>query len=261
MRIAALLREPGLTGIDVNGADRVLAHRRIVEQKAMIRDVFTELHRLMLDLEARHLSGEGMRLEIGAGAWPIQLTDPRVLATDVVPAPHLDRLIDAQAMDLPDASVKVVFGQHCFHHIPEPERFLAELERVLKPDGGAILIEPYWSPVAAFMFRRMFAEEYFDTQAPDWRTVQSGTMEGANQALSYIVFERDRARFEKLFPGLEIVHQEAIRNYLRYLLSGGINFRQLVPGMLTGPLKAAEFALSPLNRWLALHHVVVLRRK
>jgi hypothetical protein len=54
-------------------------------------------------------------------------------------------------------------------------------------------------------------------------------MEGANQALSYIVFERDRERFERLFPDLEIVEQSWIANYPRYLLSGGLNFRQLLP--------------------------------
>jgi len=54
-------------------------------------------------------------------------------------------------------------------------------------------------------------------------------MEGANQALSYIVFKRDVHLFLKKYPQLELVEQKVFSNYLRYLLSGGLNFRQILP--------------------------------
>jgi hypothetical protein len=85
-------------------------------------------------------------------------------------------------------------------------------------------------------------------------------MQGANQALSYIVFFRDRARFESELPELEITQSFPLGNYLRYLLSGGLNFRQLVPSGSEGALRALERSLRPARRLLALHHVVVLRR-
>ncbi len=261
MGIADLLREPALAGIDVDGVERMRAHRAIIDRKPMIRAVFMEIHRLMLGLEAQYLTAQGVRLEIGAGVWPIRESDPGVLATDVVPAPHLDRVVDAQAMDFADGSVRSVFGQHCFHHLPDPEAFFSELSRVCPPGGGTVLVEPYWSPVADLLFKRLFASEDYDKSAQGWTTSGSGAMSGANQALSYIVFERDRARFERLFPQLEIVHQAPVANHLRYLLSGGLNFRQLVPDVLTGPLKGVEALLGPLNRILALHHVIVLRKR
>jgi hypothetical protein len=86
-------------------------------------------------------------------------------------------------------------------------------------------------------------------------------MNGANQALSYIVFERDRDEFNRLFPNLEIVHQETCGNYLIYLFSGGLNFRQLWPKWAAPMLSLIQQGLSPLNRWLALHHVLVIRRR
>ena len=86
-------------------------------------------------------------------------------------------------------------------------------------------------------------------------------MTGANQALSYIVFNRDKARFQKLFPQLEIIYHAPLTNQIRYLLSGGLNFRQLVPDVLNGPLKGLEMLLAPLARMLALHHVLVLRKR
>jgi len=260
MGLAERLREPGLIGVDVDSIDRIAAHREIIARKPMIRDVFGEIHRLMLELEGRYLPAQGVRVEIGAGVWPVRETDPDVLATDIVAAPHLDRVLDAQAMDFADGSVRSVFGQHCFHHLPDPERFFSELIRVCPPGGGAILVEPYWSPVASFVFKRLFTTEDFIKSA-DWTTAGTGAMSGANQALSYIVFKRDRERFHRLFPYLEVVHQAPLGNYARYLISGGLNFRQLLPDALSPFLKGAEMMLTPLNRVLALHHVLVLRRR
>lgn len=262
MGLAQFLQEPDLAGIDMDGAERMRVHRAIIERKPMIRDVFTEIHRLMLDLESRFLDADGLRLEIGAGVWPVRQSDPGVLATDIVPAPHLDRVLDAQAMGVEDGSVRSVFGQHCFHHLPDPAAFLSEIVRVCPPGGGCILVEPYWSPLAGVVFRNLFRTEGYDKLAQGWKTASgSAAMSGANQALSYIVFERDRILFESSFPQLEIVYQAPIRNYLRYLLSGGLNFRQLAPDIVSTPLRGAEVLLSPLGRLLALHHVVVVRRR
>jgi SAM-dependent methyltransferase len=157
--------------------------------------------------------------------------------------------------------VRVVFGQNCFHHFPHPDRFFGELERVLQPGGGVILLEPYFGPFASLLFKRLFTSEGYDKKFPSWETPVAGPMNGANQALSYIVFNRDRREFERRFPSLKIVHEEPCRNYLKYLLSGGLNFRQLVPYWASPLIRALQWALSPLDRWLALHHVVVLRKE
>ncbi len=126
--------------------------------------------------------------------------------------------------------------------------------------GGAILIEPFHGPFAAFLYRRLFKSEGFDMQFPSWETPSTGPMNGANQALSYIVFVRDKEAFERNHPALKIVHQEICGNYLRYLISGALNFPQLFPDALIPVLKVTEKLLHPLRRVLALHHIVVLRR-
>jgi SAM-dependent methyltransferase len=254
------LREPSLEGFDVDSEARLLQHRAILEGKPMIRDVFRDFHRLLSALAQRHLDGAGIAIELGAGVMPMRESHPDVLATDVVPAPHLDAVIDAQRMSLRDGSVRVVYAQNAFHHFPAPARFFAELERVLSPGGGAILLEPYYGPVASFVYRRLFRTEGFDKASPAWETPVAGPMNGANQALSYIVFVRDRAQFASRFPTLQIVHQQPVDSYLRYLVSGGLNFRQLLPDAFIPVLRLFERGLTPLHRMLALHHVVVLRK-
>lgn len=254
------LIDPTLNGMNVDGKNRLELHCKMLEKKRMLRSVFTEFHHIFRRLEQKYLSGEGKKLELGAGVSPMRDSYPEVMATDIVGAPHLDKVVDAEAMDFADESVKVVYGQNCFHHFPHPDRFFHELDRVLVPGGGAILLEPYYGPFASFLYKRLFRTEGFDKTYPSWETPVSGPMNGANQALSYIVFVRDLELFRKKFPTLEIVHRENVGNYLKYLISGGLNFRQLLPDSFTVFVNLMEKLLSPANRWFALHHVVVLRK-
>lgn len=255
-----LLRDPLLDNLDVDGKDRLKLHRVMLERKRMLREVFIEFHRLFRRLDRDFLFGTGLEVELGSGVAPMRESYPEVLATDVVSGPHIDQVLNAEAMDLADGSVRVIFGQNCFHHFPHPDLFFEELDRVLVPGGGAILLEPYYGPFASFLFKRLFRSEGFDKAYPSWETPATGPMNGANQALSYIVFIRDRAEFEIKHPSLKIVHQERVGNYLKYLLSGGLNFRQLLPDALTPVIGFAEKVLSPLNRWLSLHHVLVIQK-
>ncbi|WP_250886163.1 class I SAM-dependent methyltransferase [Pseudomonas brassicacearum] len=227
----------------------------------MLREVFVEFHHAFHRLADRYFKVEGLEVELGAGIAPMRNSYPEVLATDIVATEKLDRALNAEAMSLDDQSARAFYGQNCFHHFPHPDRFFTELQRTLRIGGGAILIEPFHGPFAAFLYKRLFKSEGFDMHFPSWETPSTGPMNGANQALSYIVFVRDRQAFERKYPGLEIVHQEICGNYLRYLISGGLNFRQLLPDALIPVLKVVEKLLYPLRRVLALHHIVVIRRK
>lgn len=260
--LTRLLALPDVADINVDSDDRIVRHAAVLARKPMLREVFTEFHHLFRTLDERYFGKtDGLRVEIGAGVAPVRDSYPDVLATDVVDAPYLDRVLDAQAMDLPDDSVRALYGQNCFHHFPEPRKFFAEVERVVAPGGGVILIEPYHGPVASQLYKRLFASEGFDKAMPGWEAPSEGPMNGANQALSHIVFVRDRATFEESFPGLEIVHEEPLSNLLRYLLSGGLNFRQLVPDAGVPAIKAVERLIRPILPVLALHHIVVLRHR
>jgi SAM-dependent methyltransferase len=54
-------------------------------------------------------------------------------------APAVLRIMDARELDFPDASFDLVFSFHALEHIPQPERALAEMARVLRP-GGTFLV-------------------------------------------------------------------------------------------------------------------------
>jgi len=255
------LRDDSVRTVDVDDASRLAVHGEILSRKKMLRQVFTEFHHVFHKLDESLLSAEGLRIEVGAGVSPMRDSYPDVLATDIVRSDYLDRVLDAEQMDLPDDSVRVFYLQNSFHHFPHPDRFFSELERVVKPGGGAIMLEPYYGPFAGFLFKRLFRTEGYDKHALSWETPVSGPMNGANQAMSYVVFVRDRQVFEEKHPCLKVVRHELAGNYVRYLLSGGLNFRQLFPDACIPFLKRLEFGLIPLNRWVALHHIIVLRKE
>jgi SAM-dependent methyltransferase len=256
-----LLAAPEIAEVNVDSLTRLKSHKAVLDRKSMLREVFQEIHWSFIELDRQYfLDTGGTRIELGAGVAPIRDTYPDVLATDVVSSPELDRVLDAQAMDLPASSVHALYGQNCFHHFPEPARFFDEVIRVVKPGGGFILVEPYHGPIASFLFKRMFSTEGFDKQMPGWNVPMEGPMNGANQALSYIVFNRDEKLFTDRYPQLEIVYQAPLSNYLRYLMSGGLNFRQLAPNALIPVLKGVERLLHPIQGHLALHHLIAVRR-
>lgn len=259
-RLLDKLREHDIATVDINGGDRLLVHARVLERKRLLKSVFHQFHRMFDHLDRKHLGGTGIRIELGAGVAPIRDTYPDVLASDVVVARGLDFAIDAGRMALANGSVRVLFGQNCFHHFPDPIAFFNEMDRVVAPGGGAILLEPYHGPLATLLYPRLFHTEGFDKTYPSWQAPTVGPMNGANQALSYIVFVRDRALFEKQFPHLQIVADIACGNYVRYLASGGLNFRQLCPGWVEPILTSIEWALSPFRHQFALHHVIVIKK-
>lgn len=263
MSLASVLVEPELRGVDMDSPERIVVHRRILSRKPMIRGVFTDFYRTCRALDEQFFADTpGLRVELGAGVSLFKSIYPDVVTTDLVPAAHLDAVVDAQATNFADSSVRVLYGMNCFHHFPEKERFFGEMQRIVHPGGGCVLVEPYFGPAASLLFKRLFTSETFDRQAATWdQDDGAGAMVGANQAASYLVFVRDRARFTALFPDLEIVHMEPLRNYLRYLLSGGLNFRALVPAGAAGALSGLESLLRPLRRVLALHHAIVIRRR
>ncbi len=260
-KLLDLLRDPSVEGVNVDAEDRLVIHREMLAHKQMLREVFIEFHRIFHKLDDKYFSASGSRIEIGAGIAPIRDSYSDVLATDVVYGDHLDQVLDAENMDLPDSSVRTIYGQNCFHHFPHPDRFFSELNRVLAPGGGAILLEPYYGPFATFLFKRLFKTEGFDKEFPSWEMPLAGPMNGANQALSYIVFVRDRVDFERKYPKLEITHQQLCQNHFKYLISGGLNFRQLLPNWVTPVINIVQIILSPLNFWLSLHHIVVITKQ
>lgn len=257
------LYEPKVRGVDVDDNELLSIHASVLRDKRLLRSAFETFYKDMATLSDRYLRVPGLEVELGTGAGFFKNLRPALLTSDVRKGQGIDMELDAQAMALEDASVRCLYAINVFHHLPDPDRFFNELVRVLHRGGGCILIEPHGGFASALLHRHLHSDEHFDPKASEWRTAEiGGPLSGANQALADIVFRRDLKRFEDMYgASLEIIHQDYELNALRYLLSGGLNFRQLVPSFIERLLSWLECIGRPFARYWSLHQIIVIRRR
>jgi SAM-dependent methyltransferase len=260
-KIKDLLTHPKIKGLDVNSSEIVDVSREILHSKKMFKQVITEFYNTCYNADKKYFTQEGKKLEIGAGVSFIKEIYLEVITSDIKKTSHLDLEIDALSMDFKNASIGAIYGLNCFHHLPNPGAFFKELDRVLVSGGGCVLIDPYHGPFSSFLYKRLFQDETFDKAQKNWQDPENEIMKGANQALSYIVFKRDLKVFNEQNPTLEIISQKPLNNYLRYLISGGLNFKALLPNFMTPVIRFIEFILIPINHLFALHQVIIIRKK
>jgi len=249
--------------IDRDSVDLLKVHAEIIKNKTLLHNVFQEFYDLCIRMDISYFKGTGKVVELGAGVSFIKTKYPYITTSDIKNYQGVDLVVDSQNMLFEDNEVHAFYGINCFHHFAEPRKFFNELKRILPSGGGVVLIEPYYGFFSNILYKRVHEDEFYDKQQQLWETGHNANqfMTGANQALSYLIFVRDRKDFEREFPELEIVYTAVINNYVRYLVSGGVNFKQLLPSFLERPLKLLEKILTPLNKILGLHHVIVLRKK
>ena len=173
----------------------------------------------MLEAASQYVRAKGgYRIELGSGGGFFGELDPSVITSDVRALDGIDVVFDACAMPFPNTSVDVIFAMHVLHHIAQPRLFFAELERVLKPGGSLVAVEPYWGPVARLLYTYAHPET-FDRSAATWEFENSGAM-SSNQAMSYLLLERDLSTFRREFVALEVIRLAPFGGP-SYLLTGG----------------------------------------
>ena len=261
-RVRDWLIDPRVKSLDPNSAQFTLAHRQVLQDKAMVRHLFEGFYRSCRQLDNQHFKDcPGYRLELGSGSSFIKQIYPDIIASDIKHLPFTDTILDAQAIPFPNNSLRAIYAINVFHHLPQPRLFFKEALRVLHPGGGVIMIEPYYGPLASKLFKNLHASEGFDREMPTWETVDyAGPAVGANQALSYIVFKRDVTQFQREFSRLELIADHP-HTHLLYFVSGGVNFRQLLPNFCIPLITLTQRLLAPLNPWLAIQHTLVLRKR
>lgn len=209
--------------------------RDIIRSKPALHAWYRDAYRRYAACLARCPAG-GLAIEIGAGGGFAREVVPDLLATDVLPYEGIDQVVDATAMPYPDHSLRFIGMLNVFHHIPHVGAFLTEAERCLMP-GGRILIVDQHPGLFSTPILTLAHHEPFRPRAREWRFESSGPLSGANGALAWIVFRRDREKLAREFPALELVHY-APHSPIQYWLAGGLKPWSLI-GERSTPLVAA----------------------
>ena len=120
------------------------------------------------------------------------------------------------------------------------------------------MVEPWVTTWSKFIYTKLHHEP-FRPDATEWEFPATGPLSGANGALPWILFSRDRAQFELEFPGWKIEQVKPIMPF-RYLLSGGVSLRSLTPVVSFSLWKGIEKSLDQFRDQLAMFAFICLRR-
>ena len=182
-----------------------------------------------------------------------------VITSEVFHCAGLNLVADAQTLPFATASLRGIVMTDVLHHVPSARRFFWEASRVLRTGGVISMVEPWVTSWSRIVYSRLHHEP-FDPNALDWELSGGGPLSGANGALPWIIFTRDRARFEREFPMLKVV-QVCPTMPLRYAVSGGVTLRRLMPAWTFGAWRDFERLLQPSMQHLAMFAHITLERR
>jgi SAM-dependent methyltransferase len=254
--------EKRTVAIDTQAQEQLQRHRRVWEQKPILRRVYNE------EFFARLLSfrkPEGLSIEVGAGPGFFKQVTPDIVSTDLIWCPWLDAIADAQRLPFRSSSVANVFGLDMLHHLATPMTFLTEVSRVLVPGGRLILVEPWITPFSYFIFRFLHQERCDLSETPWVQNQRGAGLEkmafDGNQAIPYLLFgSSHRASTLDALPELKLLALEPFCLFA-YLLSGGFKPMNFLPESLYPAVSKFERATSPLWRRLAALRVLLVLEK
>lgn len=222
--IRRLLAHPDTRDLSIDDPRTTVKRRGIIQKNGFLWRIYDEWYRL---ITACIPDGPGRVLELGSGAGFLGEYIPGLIASEVFPCFNIDLVLDGRRLPFSSGSLKAIAMVDVLHHVPDSRAFLGEAQRCLRPGGSVVMIEPWVSTWSRTIYTYLHHEP-FDPGSADWSFPDTGPLSGANGALPWIIFQRDRAEFEREFCELQI---HAVRPFMpfRYLVSGGVSMRQLMP--------------------------------
>jgi SAM-dependent methyltransferase len=256
-RCLKLLEYPATASISLDSPETTIRRWEVIREKPPLRQIY---HEWYTAVASSIPAGEKPALELGSGAGFMSTYVENLITSDILELPGVDRVMDACApLPFDDGSLRGIAMVNTLHHLPDVTVFLAEATRCLQSGGTISMIEPWNTRWSRFVYGKLHHEP-FDPCVASWSFDSTGPLSSANGALPWIVFERDRARFRERFQDLGIQELRPIMP-IRYLLSGGVSMRALLPDWSFGLVKAVEQASRPAMESLAMFaHVAVSRR-
>ena len=249
------LAHPLTRGLAIDDPRTTNLRRQIIREKPFLKRIYQEWYaKLAVALPA----GPEPVLELGAGAGFLRDSLPNVIASEVFYCPGIDLVLDGLQLPLADHVLRGIVMVDVLHHLPQPRHFFREAARCIKPGGAVVIIEPWVTAWSKLIYTSLHHEP-FQPLAENWEFPASGPLSGANGALPWILFERDRQQFEQEFPAWKIAKIELAMPF-RYLVSGGVSMRALMPGWSFGLWQGMESMLRPCLGSLAMFAYITLKR-
>jgi SAM-dependent methyltransferase len=234
-----------------------VTYREVWERKPALREVYGDIYRRMAAMTV-----PGPTLEIGGGSGNFKDFAPNVVSSDILTAPWLDLVCDAQRLPFTGDSFSNIVMVDVIHHVESPLRFLQEAARVLKPGGRLIFCEPGITPLSG-LFYKMFHDEPVDMSVdPLAATSISADKDpyDSNQAIPTLLVGRYREATARAVPQLTLERVDRF-SFVAWPLSGGFQPWCLLPHAMARPLLEVEWAARHIVGRLAAFRLIAVYRK
>lgn len=238
--LVGFLRYKEIEGLPIDSPERLESHQRLMLKKPILRSVHRDFYKsLEPTLSALQ---EGPKVEIGSSGWSF-LEDfvPDVMKSDILMAPDIHLCMSGLNLPFKESSISALFLTNCLHHLPDTKHFFSEVERVLKPGGHLLMVEPHYSIFMAFIWKH-FHHEGFRIDGP-WTFESTGPVSSSNLALPWIIFNRDIKIFEEENKTLKLICRKTHTGFA-YLLTGGLSYRSIIPHFSYPLVKLVDKILS-----------------
>ncbi|MFN8255430.1 MAG: class I SAM-dependent methyltransferase [Bacteroidales bacterium] len=239
----------------IDSVERTLEHRKLIKNKPFLHRIYLDWYNWFLKIIPE--LPQGKIIELGSGGGFLKELAPQVICSDLIDLPHNDLTFSALDMPFEENEISGILMVDTFHHIPDAEKFLAEAVRVMKPGAEILMIEPANSIFGRFIYKNFHHEPFYPKGT--WKIEPTGPLSGANGALPWIVFERDRKKMEKLFPSLKIISIRYHSPFI-YLFSGGVSYKQILPSKLYPLVKFIDNILTFFSKHFSMFVSIRLQK-
>ncbi len=250
-----LFTHPAMRGIDIDDPRLTAIRHKLLHQKKFLFKLYEDWYTLL----KQNLGNTNSRVvELGSGAGFLEKLIPQVIKTDLFQQPFIHLVMNGLCIPFPSESQNAILLLDVFHHLPDVNKFFQEALRTLVVGGRIVMIEPWvtaWSRKAYSYLNH----EPIKPKIKNWQFNSSGPLSGSNQALPWIVFCRDKERFELNYPQLKIIKIQPMMPF-RYILSGGLSTWVSLPGIFYSMIKRVETLFEKkMDKW-GMFALIVLEK-
>lgn len=231
--ISKMLEHPLTRGLVVDDPKTTLLRRQIIRSKPFLRKIYTEWYTIICG----EISSFSNVLELGSGAGFIKEHIPFIISSEILLMEGVDIIADACRLPFSPSSLDAIVMTDVLHHIPDVSLFFSEANRCIRPGGKIVMVEPWLTRWSTWVYTNLHSEPF--NPDGDWTIPDVGPLSGANGALPWILFMRDKESFIQKFSQWRIIKIQPIMP-LAYLLSGGVSMRGFLPGWLYTPTRLIE---------------------
>lgn len=250
-----ILAHPRTRGLDIDDPRTTHLRKQIIEEKPFLRQIYQDWYE---GLRKTLPKNDGLVLELGSGAGFLADVIPGLITSELFFCPYVKIVLNGISLPFAAGALRAIVMTNVLHHVSDPYRLFSEAARCVRIDGVVSMIEPWVSRWSKLVYGYLHHEP-FHPYSTDFGFARGGPLSSANSALPWILFKRDQARFKSDFPQWQIKMIRPMMPF-RYLVSGGVYSRNLMPVWTSSFWKIVEKSVETrIHKW-AMFALITLRR-